>query len=139
MECGVSRSGNWTVIYVNGRSDSFHFPMLKAQIEDLLGTGVTFLAIDLSRTKFLSIATIDYINRLTQSIYSQGGRLALLGATEKIKRNLSIFADHLGLLIIPQGEGLPDLGLATNFKKGAVEDLAGEEKAFAMEEQPPQL
>ncbi len=88
----VRKEKNWAVVAVAGRLDSFNFNQFCDQLESLIKGGESCLALDLSRTKFLSFLTIKYLTNLAEELEASGGNFALLAASEKLKRQIDIYA-----------------------------------------------
>lgn len=107
MDFAVSRSQHWTVVSINGRSDAFTFPRLKCELDQLLAEGALCIAVEMAQAKFLSISTIDYFCRVAKTLQTQGGRFAVVGAGEKIKRNFAIFSQMPQILVVSKLAELP--------------------------------
>lgn len=95
----VRNENNWVILTVKDRVDSFNYQSFKSHIETALGAGNKNLAVDLSKAKFLSLISIKYICSVAEGLKKDGGHLALLSASEKLKRQFDIYAslDELSL------------------------------------------
>lgn len=82
----------WALISLEERVDSFNYERVKTEIEALIAAGRTQVAVDLGRAKFLSVPSIKYLSTLADLLRSQGGQLALLCPSEKLKRQIDIYA-----------------------------------------------
>lgn len=82
----------WALISLQERVDSFNYDQVREEIEALIASGRTQLAVDLGRAKFLSVPSIKYLSTLAETLRSQGGQLALLCPSEKLKRQIDIYA-----------------------------------------------
>ena len=82
---------------VGNRIDSFSLGEFKDLIESHIQKSPGTLTLDLIGTNFLSIPCIKLIAFWATQLQSNGGKLVLLGATEKLKRQIGIFGslDHL--------------------------------------------
>ncbi|MCB0385430.1 MAG: STAS domain-containing protein [Bdellovibrionales bacterium] len=88
----IRKLTTWTVIAVVDRVDSFNFDDLKSQLEKLLGRGEMHLVLDLEQAQFLSLPCIKYFAEVAGRLISGGGQFALLSPSEKLKRQINIFA-----------------------------------------------
>ena len=88
----VRKLSTWSVISVVDRVDSFNFDDLKAQVEKLVGRGEHHLVLDLEQAQFLSLPSIKYFADVAGRLVKEGGQFALLSPSEKLKRQINIFA-----------------------------------------------
>jgi len=99
---GISNNLNMVVEYsdldfgvlvnVKERVDAFNFDEAKARFTQAYELGRKFMAIDLTQAPFLSLQSIKFIHSLAVELEGRGGRLALIGPGQKIKRQIDIFA-----------------------------------------------
>ncbi len=82
---------DWLYIPAPGRLDAFNFEVTKKEIDELCSR-CTQIAFDVAGAQFVSIPMIKYLHALALDLTRKGGRLALVGTTEKLKRQISIFA-----------------------------------------------
>lgn len=80
------------VISVLERVDAHNFEQLRSQIENMINEGELFLVVDLEQAHFLSLPTIKYLADVAARIGKKGGSLALLTPSEKLKRQIHIYA-----------------------------------------------
>ena len=83
---------NWVLFSVEDRIDSFNYEEFKVQMENIVKKGSVNLALSLEQAQFLSLPSIKFFAGLAHQLEKQGGRFALVGAPEKLKRQISIFA-----------------------------------------------
>ena len=88
----VQKLTSWTVIAVVDRVDSFNFDLVKKQVEELLNQGERHLVFDLEQAQFLSLPSIKYLADVAKRLQTDGGQFALLSPSEKLKRQINIFA-----------------------------------------------
>lgn len=88
----IRKSANWNVISVGDRIDSVNLRELQSQIDHLLQKRELYLVIDLRQAIFLSLPSIKYFAVVADQIGKMGGSLALLAPSEKIKRQIHIYA-----------------------------------------------
>lgn len=81
----------WIYIPAPGRLDSFNFEMASSEMIEL-ARKTSQIALDVSNAQFISIPMIQFIHSLATSLQQKGGRFALVGPTEKLKRQFGIFA-----------------------------------------------
>lgn len=82
----------WALVSLQERVDSFNYDQVRGEIEALIASGRTQVAVDLAKAKFLSVPSIKYLSSLADVLRSQGGQLALLCPSEKLKRQIDIYA-----------------------------------------------
>lgn len=88
----IRQNNDWLVYSIKGRVDSFNFNRYKTEMNDCVEKGTKNFALDLSGTEFVSFSGIRYISDLAKNIADKGGHFALCAPSEKIKRQISIFA-----------------------------------------------
>lgn len=91
MSLSIEQKRDWIYIPAPGRWDAFNFETSKTEIEQI-ATEYSQIAIDVTDAHFISIPMIKFIHSLAQEITRKGGRFALVGTTEKLKRQFHIFA-----------------------------------------------
>ena len=88
----IQKFSNWVVISVNDRVDSNNFVKLKQLINEKIDQGELSLVLDLESTAFLSLPSIKFFAEVASLISKKGGALALLTPSEKLKRQIHIYA-----------------------------------------------
>lgn len=88
----VKSEKDWVVVAISGRIDSFNQASFCDQVERLVSEGKRRVAIDLSHAKFLSLPSIKWLTNLAFELKEKGGDLALVAASEKLKRQIDIYA-----------------------------------------------
>lgn len=88
----IRTENEWAIIAISGRIDSFNFQAFKDQFHQLIQSGKTHLAVDLAQAKFLGLPTIKFLADAAQDLQRSGGHFALLAASEKLKRQIHIYA-----------------------------------------------
>ena len=91
MALDIVKKNDWYYVPAPGRLDAFNFELSKDRLEKLAKT-TNQIAIDVSSAHFVSIPMIKLIHSLASELARKGGRLALVGTTEKLKRQIHIFA-----------------------------------------------
>jgi anti-anti-sigma factor len=88
----VRSERDWVIVAISGRIDSFNQDTFCGQVKTLVSQGRRRVAIDLSHAKFLSLPSIKWLCSLALELKEQGGQVALLSASEKLKRQIEIYA-----------------------------------------------
>jgi anti-anti-sigma factor len=91
MAAQFTSNNDWFFVPAPGRLDAFNFEDTKRELEDA-AKKTKQIAIDVSSVHFVSIPMIKFIHSLASEVARKGGRLALVGPTEKLKRQIHIFA-----------------------------------------------
>lgn len=91
MSLDFVRKNDWYYVPAPGRLDAFNFELTKNRLEEL-SKSANKIALDVSSAHFVSIPMIKLIHSLASELARKGGRLALVGTTEKLKRQIHIFA-----------------------------------------------
>lgn len=115
MSIEIHKKNDWIYIPAPGRMDAFNFEIAKTEIEQAAGQARQ-LALDVSGAHFISIPMIKFIDSLAREMVRRGGRLALIGPTEKLKRQFRIFAslDPITLMTQDNWERLVNTSLEGN-------------------------
>lgn len=115
MNLSYQQKKDWIYISAPGRWDAFNFNESKAEIENLANRHRQ-LAINVAEVQFISIPMIKLIHSIATSVSQKGGRLALVGATERMKRQFHIFAslDPLKLYSLDGWDKLVNVSLEGN-------------------------
>ncbi|HWC33117.1 MAG TPA: STAS domain-containing protein [Actinomycetota bacterium] len=86
----ANERGPWTVLALEGEIDLYTAPKLKEQISELVATDRAQLVVDLSRVEFLDSTGLGVLIGGLKRAREKGGELALAGATEPVRKVLSI-------------------------------------------------
>lgn len=84
--------GFWATLKLEEKIDAFNFPAVKSKVDGLVGEGIDYLAIDVSSVRFMSLPCIKFLAGVGVLLAERGGRLALVGLSEKLKRHMEIYA-----------------------------------------------
>lgn len=96
----IKQQNEWTILAILGRIDSFNFQEFLAQVEGLKAAGRRQVAVDLSQAKFLSLPTIKLLADLATNLQQNDGNFALLAASEKLKRQIDIYASLTPMRVV---------------------------------------
>ncbi len=81
----------WSYLTAPGRIDAFNFAEAKAELVSAVAD-VNQVAYDVSGLQFMSLPMIQLLYKTAFELGQRGGRFALVGASEKIKRQFLIYA-----------------------------------------------
>ena len=81
----------WTYITPRARIDAFNFSEAKAELTSAALT-VKQIAYDMSGLQFMCLPMIQLLYKTAKELGQRGGRLALIGSNEKLKRQFLIYA-----------------------------------------------
>lgn len=86
----------WARVELRGRIDSFNFNVFQSDVEAALNPLNKSVAFDVSKVQFISLRGLQYMDEVSQRLRDQGCRAALVGPSEKLKRQIDIYAnlDH---------------------------------------------
>ena len=81
----------WVPVTFSSRIDAFNVDRFKESLSDFCDPQKR-LALDMRDVQFINYEAIRHIHQLAIELESSGGELALVGPTEKLKRQVSLFA-----------------------------------------------
>ena len=102
----IRNESDWVIISIAGRIDSFNFGEFKSLFHKLIQAGQKRLVVDLAQAKFLGLPTIKFLNEIALQLQETGGHLALLSASEKLKRQIHIYASLNPMRLVRSREEL---------------------------------
>ena len=89
----------WTVLTPTNRVDAFNKSTFEDDINGVIGDGQKRVAIDFSNLKFLSYPSIKFLSAKAETLKKEGGTLALCSASEKLKKQISIYATLENMMV----------------------------------------
>lgn len=93
MKCWeLKKEQGWDLIDINGSIDSFNFSLFEAELKNLAAKPGKHIAISFNRAKFVSLPAIKLIGNVAIDIQQVGGQMAILGASEKLKKQIHIYS-----------------------------------------------
>lgn len=95
----IEKVGPFHLFTLEGRVDAFNFDDVQEALMKLAGKHAQGLAVNLEKAEFLSIPFIKLLAEVADKVRAQGTRLALVAPTEKIKRQIDIFASLDDMII----------------------------------------
>ena len=101
----ITKNG-WWIQPLGERVDYFNQSTLEGDLEGMIEKGHKQIALDLTQTRFLSFVCIKMMAKWADMLKAQGGHLMLIAPTEKIKRQIGIFAS-LENMVVTKSPELP--------------------------------
>lgn len=87
------------VLEISGRVDAFNYQATRDKIEAHVEACPGSIALDLTRVNFLSLSIIKYFGDVARNLKMEGRELILLGLTEKLKRQVDLYASLEGMMV----------------------------------------
>ncbi|MEZ4872000.1 MAG: hypothetical protein R2827_07105 [Bdellovibrionales bacterium] len=103
---GPGKSGQWGIYEVPKRVDAFNFEDFSEQLKNYVNTKGPWVALDCSTTTFLSLIAIKFISEQADILVGKNGGMAIIGPTEKLKRQISIYATLDNIMVVSDPEKL---------------------------------
>ena len=91
-ETTLLEKNGWKILTIEDRVDAFNTPSLVGQVESILDSQSPFLILNLETTSFMSIPFIKTMASWAQRMKKKALPIVLLRPSEKIKRQIDIFA-----------------------------------------------
>ncbi|RME16432.1 MAG: anti-sigma factor antagonist [Bdellovibrio sp.] len=92
MDIEVCKKENGVLLSLMDRVDSFNYDETTRQIRSKVSPKRNkVIAIDLSKVQFLSLKAIRFLHQMAKEAKENGGSLALVGVSEKLKRQIDIY------------------------------------------------
>ena len=104
MSFEVSQKKDWTVFSVEDRLDAFNGESFKAKMDKVMKKKASNVALELTNAQFISLPMIKYFSGVADQINEKGGKFALVGTPEKLKRQIDIFASLKPMLVFRSEE-----------------------------------
>ena len=108
MSFEVSKNKSWIIFSIDDRLDAFNHTQFKKEMDKVLQNKPANVALQLTNTQFLSLPTIKYFSGIAEELSQRGGKFALVGTPEKIKRQIDIFASLKPMLVFRSQEDWED-------------------------------
>lgn len=81
----------WVFLEMPERLESHRQGVFREQVARFMSEGRTRLVIDFSRARFISLPSIKFLTEAGEQLKSMGGTLAIMAASEKIKRQFDVY------------------------------------------------
>jgi anti-anti-sigma regulatory factor len=99
----IEKNG-WWIQPLGERVDCFNQSSFKGDLEQKIESGNTKIALDLTQTRFLSFLAIKMLAKWADMLKERGGLLMLIGPSEKLKRQIGIYASLENMLVMKATE-----------------------------------
>ena len=104
MAFEISKNKSWVIFSIKDRLDAFNHQEFKSEMDKVVKNKSANIALQLTNTDFLSLPTIKYFSGIAEELSQTGGKFALVGTPEKIKRQIDIFASLKPMLVFRSQE-----------------------------------
>lgn len=96
----IRKQDEWTVVDINDRVDSFNHEGFKHKLQGILDAKTDSVAFNLAPTYFLSLPSIKALSEAAKNLRQNGGRAVLLAPSEKLKRQIDVYASLEDLEVV---------------------------------------
>ena len=100
----ATEKNGWFIQPLGERVDCFNQSSFKGDLENLIENGSVQIALDLTQTRFLSFLAIKMLAKWADMLKARGGHLMLIGPSEKLKRQIGIYASLENMLVMKASE-----------------------------------
>lgn len=93
MDLALSTTADGTgpsIVHVSGEIDVYTAPALRHELDEQIRLGCTDLVVDLSNVTFMDSTGLGVLVGRLKLIRTQGGRMRILGATERVLKVFTI-------------------------------------------------
>ncbi|MCB9025549.1 MAG: STAS domain-containing protein [Bdellovibrionaceae bacterium] len=105
MSIEVSKNKSWVIFLIKDRLDESNFKEFTSEMDKIVQEKSNpNIALQMSEIEFLSLPTIKYFSVIAEGLVKKGGKFALVGVSEKIKRQIDIFASLKPMLVFRSEE-----------------------------------
>jgi anti-anti-sigma factor len=123
LEAREYKLENFVVVELRGRVDEFNTGVLRDELHTIINTGKFLIAIDLTKTDFLSAHCLKAVLSCQQRVRKLGGNLALVGPREQVQDTISYVRLHRVMHILPNLDSAKEL-----FQKSPEEGMQAPQK-----------
>ncbi|MCB0414354.1 MAG: STAS domain-containing protein [Bdellovibrionales bacterium] len=113
MENKISKEG-WEVVNIEERVDSFNQQTVIDKIQMLLKKNKAKIVLNMHQVHFISLPVIKFLSETAKELRTHEGSLALVGISEKLKRQIGIYASLDNLMFCRSEEEIDHLDLRLN-------------------------
>ncbi len=89
----IEEFNGWSKISIKDRIDSFNQTAFQEDLSNLLQNSAKSVAVEVSQVRFISLKAIHFLNDIAAQVLGAGLRVALVAPSEKLKRQIDIYAD----------------------------------------------
>jgi len=97
---------DWVFLEMPERLESQRHAIFREQVGRYMSEGRTYLAIDFSRARFINLPSIKFLTEIGEQLKAKGGALAIMAASEKIKRQFDVYGSLDQLKVIRRASEL---------------------------------
>lgn len=90
LELETEKRNQWSVLRVTGDVDLFSAPQLRSAVYEIVESGQSQIAIDLSRVAFLDSTGLGVLVGALKRLREQNGTMVLLSPQKPVRRVLSV-------------------------------------------------
>jgi anti-anti-sigma factor len=99
INTGVPLS-NWVTVPVLSRVDAFSQISLQESIAELRNKSHRHFVLDFRTSRFISVQSIRYCVEIARTLHAEGGRLVLLGCSERIKKHFEVYGSLVHIQVV---------------------------------------
>jgi len=124
MAVKIKDESGWLTVSIDGRVDAFNFESVVNNVSSAIDCGHAHVMLDLTFTKFLSLKAIKFFADIADKVSCLGGKLVLVGASEKLKYQISTYASLDAMEIVRSGKDWQDYRQSETIDQAAVQPNA---------------
>lgn len=91
MKIDFSMKNEWVVVLIDGRVDSFTYPLMESDIQILLRTGAKKVVLDLSKNTHMNLGGYRLFQQTHEYLQSVNGELVILAPSKDFLKHLNYF------------------------------------------------
>jgi anti-anti-sigma factor len=114
-----SLMAEWVTVPVLSRVDAFSHRSLQESIEEFRRKGCHHFILDFTSSRFISVQSIRYCVETANSLYAAGGKLVLLGCSERIKKHFEVYGSLKHIQVARNEAELKKLGLSLEKRRNS--------------------
>ena len=99
--------GSWTILRVAGELDLHTSPLLQERLVDMLGEGVSRLALDLQNVGFMDSSSLAVLVTALKRLRERNGEMTLLGVNGSPLKVLALTGIDQVMTVYPTADDLP--------------------------------
>ncbi len=107
LTLSTTAQGERTIVHVGGEIDVYTAPVLRRRLDEPIHRGCRDLVVDLSRVTFLDSTGLGVLVGRLKLVRSQGGRMRIVGATDRVLKVFTITGLDRVLEMYPTLADLP--------------------------------
>jgi len=108
LALSTTAQGERTIVHVGGEIDVYTAPQLRRRLDEPIQAGCKDLVVDLGRVTFLDSTGLGVLVGRLKMVRSQGGRMRIVGATDRVLKVFTITGLDRVLEMFPTLADVPD-------------------------------